>query len=470
VGATRRGQARWWTLVAFLGLAASLLVSTATSAGGAPGGPGGSQLETNLSHNGSDSAIGEPEIGIDPTHPSNLFTFWTTFPLPLDLNASVSLHDPCGGLVSQDRGAHWHKVKVPVNSFPNTSGCADAVVATGPDGTLYAGGIATTFTGLGMSSAGIKVGGQNIVVHGKDLVTRSTNWGRSWSRPVEMLGSDAERFVRGGAIPVDTFDRPWLAVDQSTGTVYASSANIVDHKRFVTASTDKARSFGQVYSIESSDTPQDTTGGGSTIAAAHGLLAIAYRASQAPGATCPCLIFETSTDRGATFTRHVVKLDNAASSPSPFLAADPTHKGRFAITVLDASGTDLQVYVTDDQGATWQGPTLVGEQPANQRFKPWLSYGPSGQLDLVWRTMYSDKSYDVWAATGREQGQSGAVFSAPLKVSSKAAPYPDGYYGGDDFSFIIGDDTFVHVGWGDSRSGDTQDWYGRIPRSAFKAG
>jgi hypothetical protein len=284
-----------------------------------------------------------------------------------------------------------------------------------------------------------------------------------------MLGSDAERFVAGAAIPVDTFDRPWLAVDQSTGTVYASSANIVDHKRFVTASTDKARSFGPVYSIESSDTPQDTQAGGSTIAAAHGLLAVAYRASQAAGATCPCLIFETSTDHGKTFTRHVVKLDNASSSPSPFLAADPTHKGRFAIALLDATGTENQVYVTDDLGATWHGPTLVGESPANQRFKPWLSFGPSGQLALAWRTMYSNKSYDVWAAIGHVDGQNGAVFSAPVKVSSQAAPYPKGYYGGDDFSFIIADKQFVHVGWGDSRSGNVEDWYGRIPIAAFKA-
>jgi hypothetical protein len=465
------------TLVVVLALTSALLGSVSGASYAAAGHPSartaqpsGGRLETDLSRNGNDRAIGEPEIAVDPTHPSNLFTFWTTFPLPLDLGASVRLHDPCGGLVSQDSGAHWHRVKVPVNNIPNTSGCADAVVATGPDGTLYAGGIATTFTGVGISNAGIRVGGQNIVVHGKDFVTRSTDWGRSWSQPVEMMGSDAERFVRADAIPVDTFDRPWLAVDQSTGTVYASGANLVDHTRFVTASTDKAQSFGPVHAIESSDYPQDTSGGGSTIAAAHGLLAVAYRASQAPGATCPCVIFETSTDQGATFTRHVVKLDNAASSPSPFLAADPTHKGRFALTVLDATGTENQVYVTDDLGATWRGPTLVGEPSANERFKPWLSYGPSGQLAIVWRTNHSDKSYDIWSAIGRDDGQNAAVFSAPVRVSSAAAPYPPGYYGGDDFSFVIADKRYVHVGWGDSRSGSVQDWYGRIPLATFKAG
>jgi hypothetical protein len=462
-------------LVFVLGCALVASMSNAVGAAAAhpsapTAGPSSGQLEMDLSHNGSDRAIGEPEIAIDPTHPKNLFVFWTTFPLPLKLGASVSLRDPCGGLVSQDNGAHWHRVKVPANNVPNTAGCADAVVATGPDGTLYAGGITTTFTGLGVSNAGISVGGQNIVVHAKDSVTRSTDWGRTWSQPVEMMGSDAERFVPESAIPVDTFDRPWLSVDQSTGTVYASGANIVDHKRFVTASTDKAHSFGPIHAIQSSDYPQDTQGGGSTMAAAHGLLAAAYRASEAPGATCPCVIFETSTDHGATFTRYLVPLQSAASSPSPFIAADPTQKGRFALTVLDATATQLQVYVTDDAGATWRGPTAVGELPANERSKPWLSYGPTGQLALVWRTNHSDKSYDVWAALGRDHGQSGAVFSAPVRVSSAAAPYPPGYYGGDDFSYIAADKKYVHVGWGDSRSGNVQDWYGRIPLTTFNGG
>ena len=220
-------------------------------------------------------------------------------------------------------------------------------------------------------------------------------------------------------------------------------------------------------SIESSDYPQDTQGGGSTIAAGRGVLAVAYRASQAPSASCPCVIFETSADHGATFTRHVVPVVNASSSPYPLLTADPTHAGHYALTVLDATGTENQVYVTNDSGATWQGPTLVGEAPANPRFKPWLSYGASGQLALAWRTMHSDKSYDVWAAIARSGGPNGAVFGTPVRVSTVAAPYPNGYYGGDDYSFVSADKQYVHVGWGDSRSGNVQDWYARLPLTAF---
>jgi hypothetical protein len=186
------------------------------------------------------------------------------------------------------------------------------------------------------------------------------------------------------------------------------------------------------------------------------------------------VIFETSTDHGATFTRHVVPTVSAASQPFPFLAADPAARGHFALTVFDATGTQNQIYATDDFGATWHGPALVAEAPANQRFKPWLSYGPSGLLALVWRTWNGAPNaspYDVWAAVGRDEGRNGPAFSAPMRVSSEAAPYPAQSGGGDDFSFIIADGKYVRVGWGDSRDvavgGGVQIWTARIPLGSF---
>ena len=142
--------------------------------------------------------------------------------------------------------------------------------------------------------------------------------------------------------------------------------------------------------------------------------------------------------------------------------------GRFALTILDSTGTENQVYVTDDSGATWQGPTLVGENPPNPRFKPWITFGTSGNLALVWRTQYANGAYDVWAALGQAASNGNAVFGTPIRVSSVAAPYPSGYAAGDDFSWIITDAHYAHVGWGDSRNGPVQVWYGRMPLSTPK--
>src|SRR5262249_33871979 len=94
---------------------------------------------------------------------------------------------------------------------------------------------------------------------------------------------------------------------------------------------------------------------------------------------------------------------------------DPTENPHFALPVFDSTGTQNQVYTTRDLGATWQGPTLVSESPAGPHFKPWISYGPAGQLVLVWRTWHGTPNnpstpYDVWAAVGREKGTNGVLF------------------------------------------------------------
>jgi hypothetical protein len=439
---------------------------TPGSASGKPAPGAHPKLETDLSGNDNRSTIGEPEIALNPRNPNNLFVDWTTFAYPPGTNAPPQA-DACGGLSSMDRGQSWQPAPVPLGNV-----CADAVATFGPDGTLYAGGIVVgglTNVPCG-TPASIKFAGMCILVQASDTLVRSTDSGKTWSAPVKAMGAASQGpfpFAPGSGNPMQTFDRPWVDVDQSTGTVYVSGANIADHERFVTASTNGGQSFGTIYAVDSPTYPSGGLPSG-TIAAANGVVAVAYTAAKAPGAKCPCTIFETSADHGATFTRHIVPLHHAATTPRAFVAADTGRKGRFALAVLDATGTENQVYLTDNSGTTWHGPTQVAEGPANPRFKPWLSFGSSGQLALVWRTRYRRGAYDVWAATGRA-GQGGAVFSAPVRVSSVAAPYPplSKGGGGDDFSFIAADQQYVHVGWGDSRNGPTQLWYARIPLSNF---
>jgi hypothetical protein len=418
-----------------------------------------------LTGNGNTSALGEPEIAVNPVNPNDLFVDWTTIPLPFSFGGPIQvIPHLCGGLSSQNGGLSWQQAYLP------SWACGDAVAAYGPDGTLYAGGTMT------VSETSF------FDIRSRDVVVRSTDGGQTWSAPVETMGFDSNNFV-AGTVNTNVWDRPWLAVDQSTGVVYASGGSFPPpERRYVTASTDKGQTFGTIYPVDSSVYPGDPQAEGSTIAAANGVLAVAYVASPvAGGCTARCVIFETSTDYGATFTRHVVPTVGAAAAPSPYLAADPAGHGRFALTVFDAGGTQNQVYVTEDAGRTWQGPTVVAETPSNQQFKPWISYSPSGQIALVWRTWHGSPNtspYDVWAAVGRAEGQNGAVFSAPMRVSSVAAAYPSvpplAYPGfGDDFSWVVATDKYVHVGWGDSRdaaaplNGGVQVWYGRIPINAF---
>jgi hypothetical protein len=321
---------------------------------------------------------------------------------------------------------------------------------------------------------------------GDDPFARSTNGGKTWTQLPYPIGSQGYglgsafggtgfNFAPGSGNPVDTYDRPFVAVDQSNGTVYVSSGNILDHERFVTASTNKGDSWGPIYAIDSPTYPQGGNGG-SNIAVQNGVLAASYTAAPAAGGcAATCLVFETSTDFGATWTRNVVPLVNAQNPPRAFLAGDPTGHGRYALQVFDSTGTVNQIYTTRDFGATWQEPTNVTEPGGHVHFKPWLSFGPSGQLALVWRTWEgtpptttpSTTPYDVFVAAGRLQGANGAVFTSPMELGSPATPFGTGG-GGDDFSQVQVDNQYVHAAWGDSRSGLTQVEYARIPLTAFK--
>jgi hypothetical protein len=400
-----------------------------------------------------------------------------------------------------DRGVSWKPGFLPfapqANPLPPhlvawPSQCEDGVAAFGPDGTLYAGGDTT----IGEAVAGPEVDGQCppnsaaspetrglcLQLPGDDPFARSTDGGKTWTQLPYPIGSqgyglDLEfrgtgfNFAPNSGHPVDTYDRPFLAVDQSNGTVYISSQNILDHERFVTASTNKGDSWGPIYAVDSPTYPQNSFA--ANIAVQNGVLAVSYAAA-APSGGCAasCLVFETSTDFGAHWTRNIVPLVNAANPPMAFVAADPTGHGRFALQVFDSTETVNQIYTTRDFGASWQGPTNVTEPGGNEHFKPWLSFGPSGQLALVWRTWegtpnLSATPYDVFVAVGRVQGANGAVFTSPMELGSPATPFGTGG-GGDDFSQVQVDNQYVHAAWDDSRSGLTQVEYARIPLSAFK--
>lgn len=443
------------------------------------------RLEMSITDNGTDLSSGEPEIAINPTNRDNLFIDYATFPVPVPPgNIGPAPEHSCGGFVSMDRGETWQPsfLPFPQQSPVTFSECADGIAAFGPDGTLYAGGDAATailIVGLPPCPPGSAPNfGVCVRVQGNDPFARSTDGGLSWTALPHPLGTFPEwcptcNFAPGSGEPNDVFDRPWIAVDQSTGVVYFSAREILPpNERFATASTDKGDSFGPIYAVDSPTYPQG--GSDSNIAVAKGVLAEVYAAAPAPGGcSATCLIFETSTDFGATWDRHVVPLVDPATTPRAFLAAhagdDPDDLPRFALTVLDSTGTQNQVYTTRDLGETWRGPALVSETSTDRHFKQWLSYGPTGELVLVWRTWHGPPNlpttpYDVWAALGREHGANGPVFSAPRRVSSADSPFGGS---GDDFSFVTVDRQFVHVGWGDSRNGATDVWYSRIPRVDF---
>jgi hypothetical protein len=386
----------------------------------------------------------------------------------------------CGIGVSYDRGTSFDiRAKSPADPGPTPNdpyhSCSDPVAAIGPHG-LYTG------AGYWDTPAGA-------VDYYNMYVARSSDDGVTWSPPVYATGDQQlpQHLLLGRNSGHS--DRLFLAVDASTDTLYASATDFPRMVRWVVSSHDGGKTFGPPRAIDSNEYPQvqGQQAGDYPPAAANGAVAYVYTASAAPGATCPCGIFETSRDDGATWTRHL------APFAANWVAADASHPGHFAImsgqgvTATPANPGYLTVSTTSDYGVTWSKPALIGQAPAHPRIQPWIAYSPSGVLGVGYKTLYTDPiaqpvfladaflgqipgSYDYWTAVSFDNGQS---FSAPLRVSNALSP-PGNTAGNDDFSSVALDDQYLYAAWGDARTSPTDPTQGpvsvylaRVPLTAY---
>jgi len=530
--AARRGRARLLVL-ACVALAVSLLAASGSSAGGAAS---ARALEVNVMN--EPIRGGEPEVAVNPRNPNNLVMGHTVVGNTYANNTTEAGEEAVnGGLqVSNDGGKTWTAERplhtsgftdapnpyLTANGFPTatgytstTNGGGDPIEASGPDGSIYAGGVLAHTTPGGPPPFNFTV------PQGGIAVARSSNGGRTFG-PISAVLTDQElqgmisRGMTPKGIPkigVNPFDRPWIAVDQSTGAVYVSTTG--HPQRYVAVSNNKARTWGRIEALDCDEsTPPGAShtvncntypeSGDGNIAAAHGVLAAVYTASAAPGSTCPCAVFETSTDAGAHWTRHV--FSSVPTATGLFVTADPSHKGRYAVLLmpgnqipgglsgLSASKNvpqEVQVVTTADSGSTWSTPTALGnESVPHITSRPWIAYGPTGVLAALWRNAYppyDPQSFlvpgtqNVFAAVSRNNG---TTFSVPVQLNSAPSPPPDPkQLAEDDVSWVVVTPQYVYGAWGDWRptaknpvaagssppSGELNSWIAKIPINSFPA-
>ena len=232
----RRGHARWLMVLASLGVAVSLF---ATLAGTASGASGGGRLEVNVMNEVVRG--GEPELAINPKNPQNIVMGHTVVGNTYTKNtiADTIAAVPGGLQVSFNGGKTWSADNRPLHTsgysegpnpysiahgFPGatgftltTNGAGDPIEASGPDGSIYAGGVFVHSASPGPPPFNFTV------PQGGIAVFRSTNGGRSFGPLSAVLtDQDLQGMVnRGmnpqpiGAFGVNPYDRPWMVVDQT---------------------------------------------------------------------------------------------------------------------------------------------------------------------------------------------------------------------------------------------------------------
>jgi hypothetical protein len=444
-----------------------------------------------------DRRTGEPSIAVNPRDPNNLIIAMTA--------STHTLHNPertiaqyttvpfnllCAVGVSSDGGHNWKvlPLTIPVGPIPTThtpmprgSICFDATAAVGPDGTFHIAAVVSSPYDYGGARAG----------HSRDRemmgVFRAEDAGRSWTL-LEGMGEGA--------------GKPWLTVDQSTGILYLTNSG-----RNLVVTRDRGNTFDSPQKAPwLTDQPATLSSYHFMMSAALGQLAVVYvtdsprppydpassqRRSPMPG-PCPCRVFfAASSDEGKNFVNHAVPMPDglglmqwSTSLPHVTVAADPTHRGRFAVAYANKDDTEMLVFVTTDSGASWAAPARLGQAgvPLN---RIWISYSPDGVLGAFWRNNYaSDTKFkpamhmptmhysmfppgtqDVFAAISRTGD---ANFTGAIKLNAARSPEdPQFGWGIDDYSSMAVDREAVHAAWGDYREIDRSVWYGQVPLVDF---
>jgi len=363
----------------------------------------------------------------------------------------------CGVGLSTDGGKTWSMQPLPVDEAVSPMAvdrtddapiCGDPVAGVGPDGTFYA---AAAAVGSPSWTQGLT----------------STDHGVSWHSPTEVFG--AARMVEavpanpGHRTPAIAMGRGWMAVDQNTGEVSINSQEDGGVEgRWLAVSSD----HGQTWSTPRPLDPDIQSSSAGAHGAAHGTIAVTYvvdptspnyLTSPTPAVTCTqvCTVFETTSDKGVTWVRHVMPVEGEPGRK--FVAADPSTPGRFAVLLTSNSDKNMDVWVTPDSGTTWTRKAFT--VTAGESFgKPDIAYSPTGALGIVWRTPRGG-AIDVLAAVARDGG---TTFSNEVTMKSGipagGTPLP-----GDDCACNLHlDATTLSATWADASTGQRQMYYGRF--------
>jgi BNR/Asp-box repeat len=348
------------------------------------------------------------------------------------------------------------------------------------------------------------------------------NWGSNWDTNMPIF------FPNGGVGVIKSTDQgmtwSWVSLTQtpadwpyggsdiSTGTLFVTSG-LAGLSLLGPRSTGMANSptgtIGDrwIASLENGSTwtapqPLGGTNGSahvnadhSSVTAARGIMATMFQGTSQSScsfflgdssAPSPCIVFQTSTDGGATWSRHAVPVP-AGFAPTPttglLLGADPTKQGHFTVVLLNQAGTEFSVYQTPDSGRTWSGPSKVTEDATKTHAAPWMAYSPSGKVGLMWRTYEPDPTNSMAAASYLPQtiwavisGDGGKTFSQPLEVTKGTSPAPPNDPN-DAFRFVgdhgpegmtldaLGN---AYVVWADWTPGERSIFFSAINVKSFK--
>jgi hypothetical protein len=399
-----------------------------------------------------------------------------------------------GVFVSFDRGKTFDNIDVShlaPPGHPEINSKGEGPITVAADGTFYIGFNAINWGENWDTSSPI------FFPNGGVGVIKSTDGGMTWSW-VSLTQTPADWPYGGYDVSTDTFysvsGLGGLSTlgSRSNGIADSPGGSIAD--RWI-SSMQGGMNWTDPQPLGGTNGSNHVPANHSAVSAARGVVATMFQATSPSScsfflgdssAPSQCIVFQTSTDAGATWSRHGVPVPTGfkpTATTGLILAADPTTRGHFTVSLLNLAGTEFSVYQTPDSGNTWKGPINVTEDGTKTHAAPWMAYSPKGELGLMWRTYQPDPANphasapymasSIWAVVS---GDGGATFSQPLKVSKAISPAPPNDPN-DAFRFIgdhgpcgmtldaLGN---AYIVWADWTPGERSIFMSAVSLKAFK--
>jgi len=403
---------------AILALVGAVAVGASTTFHGSPTPePAGTSVPANAGARdpGDISANNSPTLAQNPKRAANLAV----------VNRVDTPRYTCGLHVSQDHGAHWRSVRVPIPRGEEPK-CFGPDLTFAADGTLYV--------------AYVTLRGTSNEPHAVWLV-RSTDGGRTLSAPRRVAGP------LGFQVRVTTDPRrprrvylTWLQPDMVGLYLFAGN----DNRIVVTRSDDGGQSFTAPMRV--SDKRRQRVVSPSPAVGSDGALYVLYldvgadrldyegghgSRGGAPYGGDFALVVGRSNDAGATWQEslvdaHVVPTRRfiAFLPPSPSLAVDPG-SGRLYVAFEDGRNapSDVHVWSLRRGASTWTGPTRVNDTAKGDRswqYLPKLAVAPDGRLDVAYYDRRDDPAGNLNTVSVQSSTDAGATFTPRATVSDRS--------------------------------------------------
>ncbi len=393
----------------------------------------------------------EPSIAVNPVDSNNLVAAWMRAGGVGILSAAISY--------STNAGASW-SIPALIPHLHSNFTAADVSLAFNNSGTVF-------LSYIDHSA---------VYDSGYVMVAKSVNGGAAWSPGVKVISA-----LETPDIPID---RPWIAVDRSSGPysgrLYVVTKSISEgtlpHHIWMKSSADNGATWSSRKLVDDSIPSNLVTNAmGVPAVGADGSLYIGYVSYNPPQSVYARVICLKSTDGGNSLIPHII--GNAAVNSavtdtlyqgSYVLSANPMNAGNLVYTFTDNRNGDpdiLSVY-SNDGGITWSNPPIRINDDAlsngTGQDMCWAAFSQTGKYAAAWRDRRntggtSSSPFEIFATVS---SNGGASFSTNYKISSAPSPFIN-IQKGNDFIGVCLNDNYLCTDWCDLRTGNTEIFSGK---------